>query len=147
MSVQREIHRNIGIGPLAAVLLFDWKSKASELANRHRSMVKTNGSLGQEGEDSSDEGTVNQGSSPSSSILAYKLEEPPPRPAMDPLYYISNDLQLRRGEADLRDALISKKCSFFEHCSNGEGGGQPMFKNYVGNCRVFWRSFNNMKFA
>ena len=22
-----------------------------------------------------------------------------------------------------------------------------MFKNYVGNCRVFWRSFNNMKFA
>ena len=27
------------------------------------------------------------------------------------------------------------------------GGGQPMFKNYVGNCRVFWRSFNNMKFA
>ena len=24
---------------------------------------------------------------------------------------------------------------------------QPMFKNYVGNCRVFWRSFNNMKFA
>ena len=64
-------------------------------------MVKTNGSLGQEGEDSSDEGTMNQGSSPSSSILAYKLEEPPPRPTMDPLYYISNDLQLRRGEADL----------------------------------------------
>ena len=29
------------------------------------------------------------------------------------------------------------------------GGGRikPMFKNYVGNCRVFWRSFNNMKFA
>ena len=27
------------------------------------------------------------------------------------------------------------------------GGGQPMFKNYVGNCRVCWRSFNNMKFA
>ena len=27
------------------------------------------------------------------------------------------------------------------------GGGQPMFKNYAGNCRVFWRSFNNMKFA
>ena len=22
-----------------------------------------------------------------------------------------------------------------------------LFKNYVGNCRVFWRSFNNMKFA
>ena len=29
----------------------------------------------------------------------------------------------------------------------GGGVGQPMFKNYVGNCRVFWRSFNNMKFA
>ena len=27
------------------------------------------------------------------------------------------------------------------------GGVKPMFKNYVGNCRVFWRSFNNMKFA
>ena len=27
------------------------------------------------------------------------------------------------------------------------GGGQPMFKNFVGNCRSFWRSFNNMKFA
>ena len=26
-------------------------------------------------------------------------------------------------------------------------GVKPMFKNYVGNCRVFWRSFNNMKFA
>ena len=76
-------------------------SQHHQHANRHRSMVKTNGSLGQEGEDSSDEGTMNQGSSPSSSILAYKLEEPPPRPAMDPLYYISNDLQLRRGEADL----------------------------------------------
>ena len=24
---------------------------------------------------------------------------------------------------------------------------QPMFKNFVGNCRSFWRSFNNMKFA
>ena len=48
--------------------------------------------------------------------------------------------------AHIRDAPISKKCSFFEHCSNG-GGGQPMFKNFVGNCRSFWRSFNNMKFA
>ena len=46
----------------------------------------------------------------------------------------------------VREAPLSEKCSFFEHCSNG-GGGQPMFKNYVGNCRVFWRSFNNMKFA
>ena len=52
-------------------------SQHHQHANRHRSMVKTNGSLGQEGEDSSDEGTMNQGSSPSSSILAYKLEEPP----------------------------------------------------------------------
>ena len=46
----------------------------------------------------------------------------------------------------LREAIPGEKCSFFEHFSNG-GGGQPMFKNYVGNCRVFWRSFNNMKFA
>ena len=47
------------------------------------------------------------------------------------------------------EAFECQKCSFFEHCSNGGGGGggQPMFKNYVGNCRVFWRSFNNMKFA
>ena len=51
------------------------------------------------------------------------------------------------GERHLREADLSKKCSFFEHCSNGGEGGQPMFKNYVGNCRVFWRSFNNMKFA
>ena len=46
----------------------------------------------------------------------------------------------------VRDAIAREKWCFFEHCSNG-GGGQPMFKNYVGNCRVFWRSFNNMKFA
>ena len=38
----------------------------------------------------------------------------------------------------IREAIVSKKCSFFEHCSNG-GGVKPMFKNYVGNCRVFWR--------
>ena len=46
----------------------------------------------------------------------------------------------------IRDALLSKKCSFFEHCSNG-GGGQPTFQNFVGNCRSFWRSFDNIKFA
>ena len=46
----------------------------------------------------------------------------------------------------IREAIRQEKCSFFEHCSNG-GGVKPMFKNYVGNCRVFWRSFNNMKFA
>ena len=65
--------------------------------NRHRSMMKTNGSLGhgQEEGESSDEDTMNRGSSPSSSILAFKLEEPQPRPALDPLYYISNDLELR----------------------------------------------------
>ena len=50
------------------------------------------------------------------------------------------------GGVQIREAIHKEKCSFFEHCSNG-GGGQPMFKNYVGNCRVFWRSFNNMKFA
>ena len=36
---------------------------------------------------------------------------------------------------------------FWTLFKRGGGGGQPMFKNYVGNCRVFWRSFNNMKFA
>ena len=46
----------------------------------------------------------------------------------------------------VREAIVGEKWCFFEHCSNG-GGGQPMFKNYVGNCRVFWRSFNNIKFA
>ena len=45
-----------------------------------------------------------------------------------------------------REAIPGEKWCFFEHCSNG-GGGQPMFKNFVGNCRSFWRSFNNMKFA
>ena len=41
-----------------------------------------------------------------------------------------------------------KKVQFFLTLfKRGGGGGQPMFKNYVGNCRVFWRSFNNMKFA
>ena len=39
-----------------------------------------------------------------------------------------------------------KKVQFFLNIVQ-TGGGQPMFKNYVGNCRVFWRSFNNMKFA
>ena len=39
-----------------------------------------------------------------------------------------------------------KKVQFFWTLFK-RGGGQPMFKNYVGNCRVFWRSFNNMKFA
>ena len=46
----------------------------------------------------------------------------------------------------LREAFVSKKCSFFTIVQPG-GGGQPMFKNYVGNCRSFRRSFNNMKFA
>ena len=36
---------------------------------------------------------------------------------------------------------------FLNIVQTGGEGGQPMFKNYVGNCRVFWRSFNNMKFA
>ena len=70
--------------------------------NWHRSMMKTNGSLGHGHEESSDEDTTtNRGSSPSSSILAFKVEEPQPRSTLDPLYYISNDLELRRGEADL----------------------------------------------
>ena len=43
------------------------------------------------------------------------------------------------------EAIKREKCSFFNIVQTG--GGQPMFKNYVGNCRVFWRSFNNMKFA
>ena len=46
----------------------------------------------------------------------------------------------------IREAIPGEKWCFFEHCSNG-GGGQPMFKNFVGNCRSFWMSFNNMKFA
>ena len=46
----------------------------------------------------------------------------------------------------IREAIVGEKWCFFEHCSNG-GGGQPMFKNFVGNCRSFWRSFNNMKLA
>ena len=27
-----------------------------------------------------------------------------------------------------RDAIVSKKCSFFEHCSNGRGGVNPCSK-------------------
>ena len=79
-------------------------SVSQHQVHRHRSMMKTNGSLGHGQEEdggSSDEDTMNRGSSPSSSILAFKLEEPQPRQALDPLYYISNDLELRRGEADL----------------------------------------------
>ena len=48
--------------------------------------------------------------------------------------------------AALREAILSEKCSFFNIVQKG-GGSKTMFKNYVGNCRVFWRSFNNMKFA
>ena len=40
-----------------------------------------------------------------------------------------------------------RKVQFFLTLFKWGGGGIPMFKNYVGNCRVFWRSFNNMKFA
>ena len=40
-----------------------------------------------------------------------------------------------------------KKSEVFLNIVQTGEGGQPMFKNYVGNCRVFWRSFNNMKFA
>ena len=72
--------------------------------NRHRSMMKTNGSLGhghEEGQSSDEDTTTHRGSSPSSSIVAFKFEEPQSRSALDPLYYISNDLELRRGEADL----------------------------------------------
>ena len=66
--------------------------------NRHRSMMKTNGSLShgqEEGESSDEDTTTHRGSSPSSSIVAFKLEEPQSRSALDPLYYISNDLELR----------------------------------------------------
>ena len=79
-------------------------SVSQQQVNRHRSMLKTNGSLGRRRDEdgaSSDEDTTNRGSSPSSSILAFKIEEPQARPGLDPLYYISNDLELRRGEADL----------------------------------------------
>ena len=31
-------------------------------------------------------------------------------------------------DALLRDAIVSKKCSFFEHCSNGGGGVNPCSK-------------------
>ena len=41
---------------------------------------------------------------------------------------------------------IKKSAVFLTLFKRGVGG-LPMFKNYVGNCRVFWRSFNNMKFA
>ena len=40
-----------------------------------------------------------------------------------------------------------RKVQFFLTLFKRGGGVKPMFKNYVGNCRVFWRSFNNMKFA
>ena len=77
-------------------------SVSQHQGNWHRSMMKTNGSLGHgHGETSDEDTTSNRGSSPSSSILAFKVEEPQPRSTLDPLYYISNDLELRRGEADL----------------------------------------------
>ena len=41
---------------------------------------------------------------------------------------------------------FQKSAVFFNIVQTG-GGGKPMFKNFVGNCRSFWRSFNNMKFA
>ena len=47
----------------------------------------------------------------------------------------------------LREAIMQEKCSFFNIVQTGGGVVKPVFKNYVGNCRVFWRSFNNMKFA
>ena len=40
-----------------------------------------------------------------------------------------------------------QKSAVFLNIVQTGGGGQPMFKNFVGNCRSFWRSFNNMKFA
>ena len=45
-----------------------------------------------------------------------------------------------------KGCLAFKKVHFFWTFFK-RGGGQPMFKNFVGNCRSFWRSFNNMKFA
>ena len=45
-----------------------------------------------------------------------------------------------------KPSCSARKVQFFFNIVQ-TGGGQPMFKNYVGNCRVFWRSFNNMKFA
>ena len=66
-------------------------SVSQQQVNRHRSMLKTNGSLGHRRDEdgaSSDEDTTNRGSSPSSSILAFKIEEPQARGGLDPLYYI-----------------------------------------------------------
>ena len=66
-------------------------SVSQQQVNRHRSLLKTNGSLGRRRDEdgaSSDEDTTNRGSSPSSSILAFKIEEPQARGGLDPLYYI-----------------------------------------------------------
>ena len=38
-----------------------------------------------------------------------------------------------------------QKSAVFLNIVQTGGGGQPMFKNFVGNCRSFWRSFDNRR--
>ena len=61
----------------------------------------------------------------------------------------ASDEQLENEGALSRAGMppFQKSAVFLNIVQTGVGGGQPMFKNYVGNCRVFWRSFNNMTFA
>ena len=77
-------------------------------------------------------------------MTAYKTEN-----QMNRLRYCSKDYEGARTVSTYVSKLgkppFQKSAVFFNIVQTG--GGQPMFKNYVGNCRVFWRSFNNMKFA
>ena len=49
-------------------------------------------------------------------------------------------------DKDLMEGAVVEK-SDFDLGITAVGGVNNGCKNYVGNCRVFWRSFNNMKFA
>ena len=79
------------------------------------------------------------------STLRKKISQGSSSSRFFPHYLYAIYIIYKLSSSTIREAVVSKKCSFFNIVQTG--GGQPMFKNYVGNCRVFWRSFNNMKFA
>ena len=62
----------------------------------------------------------------------------PPRP-FHPLLTIKQQAvsELPGSHLPIREAIPYKLCSFFKHCSKGEGGVKPMFKNFVANILIF----------